>query len=408
MTNIFDPLSTAWTTMVTHKLRSILTILGVVIGVSCVIILMSIGQGTQQTITNSLNTLGPNILYVTPESAAQSSIGRAPVSGMLTLEDAQAIAASVPNINAVAPTNSIGMQVIAGNQNMTAQITGVTPSYQQVNNIQVVGGDFISQDQYTGFAKVALIGPTVATTLFGGENPLGKSIRIGNNIFRVAGVLKSKGASFSSTDSAVLIPLTTLQGMASKLTTTGQHEVSSIAVQAANKNSASAVKSAITSLLQFRHRIAAGVDNDFTVISMDEISASINTALSSLTILLGAIAGISLLVGGIGVMNIMLVSVMERKREIGIRKALGAEGAEIWGQFLLDASLLTFTGGLIGLGIGWGASSLITATGILTAVVTLNTVLLAVGVSVGIGLIFGFLPAWQGSRLDPIQALRSE
>ena len=196
--------------------------------------------------------------------------------------------------------------------------------------------------------------------------------------------------------------------MVSRLTTTGQHQVSSIAVQAANKTSASTVKNSIISLLQSRHRIAPGADNDFTVMSMDEIAASINTALSSLTILLGAIAGISLLVGGIGVMNIMLVSVMERKREIGIRKALGAEGAEIWGQFLLDAALLTFTGGLIGLAIGWGISALITASGVLTAVVTLNTVLLAVGVSVGIGLLFGFLPAFQGSRLDPIQALRSE
>jgi putative ABC transport system permease protein len=205
-----------------------------------------------------------------------------------------------------------------------------------------------------------------------------------------------------------LIPLSTLQGISSKLTTNGQHEISSISVQAANENSAPLVKNGITSLLQSRHRIAAGEGDDFTVTSMDEISKTINTALSSISLLLAAIASISLLVGGIGVMNIMLVSVMERRREIGIRKALGAKGPDIWGQFLLDAAVLTLVGGLVGVALGWGVSYLITSTGVLTAVVTSNTVLLAVGVSVGIGIFFGFLPAWQASRLDPIQALRSE
>jgi putative ABC transport system permease protein len=409
MKRLLSPLLTAWTTMVSHKLRSILTILGVVIGVSCVIILMSIGQGTQITISNVLNTLGPNLIFISPGSANQGSIGGASGStGALTLEDAQAIAASVPNINAVAPASTIGMQVIAGNQNTFAQITGVTPAFQQVNNIQVVGGDFITRDEYTGAVKVALIGATVSKTLFSGDNPIGKTIRVGNNILHVTGVLQSKGASLSSNDNAILIPLSTLQSMASKLTTTGQHEVSTIYVQAANKNSSPGVKSGITSLLHSRHRIAPGADDDFTVTSMDEISSTIDTALSSVTLLLSAIAAISLLVGGIGVMNIMLVSVMERRREIGIRKALGATGRNIWGQFLIDAAVLTFTGGIIGVLLGWGISYLITSTGLLTAVVSSSTVLLAVGVSVGIGIFFGFLPAWQASRLDPIQALRSE
>jgi putative ABC transport system permease protein len=406
---LFDPFITAWTTMVTHKLRSFLTILGVVIGVSCVIILMAVGQGTQETISNSLNTLGPNLIFVTPGSANQTSIGRASGSTeTLTLEDAQAIAANVPNVNAVAPSNVIGMQVIAGNQNMSAQITGVTPEYQKVNNIQVAVGDFITRDQYNGSVKVALIGATVSKTLFGAEDPIGKTIRVGSNILHITGVLQSKGASFSSNDNAVFIPLSTLQGIVSKLTTTGQHEISSISIQAADKNSAAGVKNSITSLLQSRHRIAPGNDNDFTVTSMDEISNTINTALSSISLLLSAIAGISLLVGGIGVMNIMLVSVLERRREIGIRKALGAKGSDIWGQFLVDAAVLTFVGGIIGVIIGWGGSYLITYSGLLTAVVTSGTVLLAVGVSVGIGLFFGFLPAFQASRLDPIQALRSE
>ncbi|MBN1189240.1 MAG: ABC transporter permease [Dehalococcoidales bacterium] len=409
MKRLFDPLLTAWTTMVTHKLRSVLTILGVVIGVSCVIILMAIGQGTQVTINDSLNTLGPNLIYVMPGSANQTSIGRSSGSTRaLTLEDAQAIAADVTNINAVAPSSTIGMQVIAGNQNMYAQITGVTPDYQRVNNTEVVGGDFITQDEYNAAARIALIGPTVSTTLFGVDDPVGQTIRAGNSILHITGVLESKGGSLSSNDDAILIPLSTLQGMSLKLTTTGQHEISSISVQAADENSAPAVKSAIISLLKSRHLIAEGEDNDFTVISMDEISDSINTAMSSITILLSAIAGISLLVGGIGVMNIMLVSVLERRREIGIRKALGAKGRDIWGQFLIDAIVLTFTGGIIGVIIGWGGSYLVSTSGLLTTVVTSGTVVLAFGVSVGIGIFFGFLPAWQASRLDPIQALRSE
>jgi putative ABC transport system permease protein len=406
---LFDPLFTAWTTMITHKLRSFLTILGVVVGVSCVIILMSIGEGTQLTISNSLNSLGSNLIFITSGSVSQSSIGRSSGStNPLTMEDAQAIAATVPNIKAIAPSNTVGMQVIAGNQNMFAQITGVTPDYQKVNNIQVVGGDFINQDQYTGSVKVALIGTTVNNTLFSGGNPIGQTIRAGNNIFHVVGVLKSKGASFSSNDNAIFIPLTALQGMVSNITVTGQHQVSTISVQAADKNSAAAVKRGIIAVLQSRHRITAGASDDFTVTSMDEISSTINTAMSSITLLLSAIAGISLLVGGIGVMNIMLVSVLERRREIGVRKALGAQGSDIWGQFLIDAAVLTFLGGIIGVIIGWGISFLITSLGILTAVVTSGSVLLAVGVSVGIGLLFGFLPAFQASRLDPIQALRAE
>jgi putative ABC transport system permease protein len=407
---IFDPLVSAWTAIITHKLRSSLTILGVVIGVSCVIILMSIGEGTQQTITKSLSSLGPNLVFVTPGSATQGGIRSAAGSALsLTLEDAKAIAATVPYVNAVAPSNSSATQVIAGNQNMFAQFTGVTPDYQTVNNIEVVGGDFINQDQYNNAAKIALIGPNISTTLFNGSDPLGKTIRIGNNIFRVTGVLQSKGGSpITSTDNAILIPLSTFQEMVSTLTVNGQHVVAIISIQASNKDLSAAVKNEVTALLHTRHLIAAGASNDFTVTSMDEISNTINTALSSITLLLAAIAGISLLVGGIGVMNIMLVSVMERRREIGIRKALGAKERDIWGQFLVDAALLTFFGGIIGVGIGWGLSSAITATGVLTTVVSPNTVFLAVGVSVGIGIFFGFLPAWQASRLDPIQALRSE
>jgi putative ABC transport system permease protein len=231
-----------------------------------------------------------------------------------------------------------------------------------------------------------------------------------NTVFTIIGLLKSKGESMmSSTDQTILIPLSTLQGIMSKsVTATGQHTVNSIAMQAASKDLIPQVKEEVTSLLQDRHKIAPGDDNDFTVSSMDELISTITSSTESMTLLLGAIAGISLLVGGIGVMNIMLVSVMERRREIGIRKALGARERDIWGQFLIDSALLTFAGGVIGVAIGWGGSFLVDHMGWTQTAVTSDIVVLAVAVSVGIGLFFGFYPSWQASRLDPIQALRAE
>jgi putative ABC transport system permease protein len=213
----------------------------------------------------------------------------------------------------------------------------------------------------------------------------------------------------NSTDETILIPLSTLQGiMSNSVTTTGQHSISSIALQASSKDAITQVKQDVTILLEDRHKIAAGADNDFTVSSMDDLISTISSSTQSMTLLLGAIAGISLLVGGIGVMNIMLVSVMERRREIGIRKALGAKERDIWGQFLVDSALLTFAGGIIGVAIGWGGSALVNYMGWTQTTVTSNIVILAVAVSVAIGLFFSFYPAWQASRLDPIQALRAE
>jgi putative ABC transport system permease protein len=410
MKNIFSPLATAWTAVVTHKLRSFLTILGVVIGIAAVIILMSVGNGVQASILNNFSNLGANLITVSPGSTTSGGVrGGFGSASTLTLEDAQAIAANVTNINGVSPTSNAGMQVVAGNQNMRVQITGITMGYFDINSsIEVEAGNYITQDDYDRYAKVALIGSNISSTLFQGDDPVGKTIRMGSNIFTVSGVLKSQGQSFSSTDNQILIPLSTLQGIVGSVTTTGLHSINSISVQASDKDSITTVEQQITLLLEDRHRIAIGASDDFTLTSTDQLTASITSATQSLTLMLGAIAGISLLVGGIGVMNIMLVSVMERRREIGIRKALGAKERDIWGQFLLDSALLTFAGGIIGVAIGWGVSKLISDSGIITTVVTSNVVLLAVAVSVGIGLFFGFYPAWQGSRLDPIQALRSE
>jgi putative ABC transport system permease protein len=410
MKNIFGPLSTAWTAVITHRLRSFLTILGVVIGIAAVIILMSAGRGAEASILKNISNLGANMITIRSGAATSGGVrGGFGSAGTLTLEDAQAIAANVTNINGVSPTSNSSMQVIYGNQNMNVQITGITLGYFEINNVLVQEGDYITQDEYDRYAKVALIGPNINSTLFQGDDPVGQTIRMGNNIFTVVGVMQSKGESFTSTDNMILIPLSTLQGIASRsVTTTGQHSVNSITVQASDKDSIADVKQQITLLLEDRHKIAVGAEDDFNLTSTDELTATITSSMQSLTLLLGAIAGISLLVGGIGVMNIMLVSVMERRREIGIRKALGAKERDIWGQFLLDSALLTLTGGIIGVAVGWGGSYLISRSGVVTTLVTSDIVIMAVAVSVGIGLFFGFYPAWQGSRLDPIQALRSE
>jgi putative ABC transport system permease protein len=409
MKAISSALSTSWTAVITHKLRSFLTILGIVIGIAAVIILMSIGSGVQASILSNLSQLGANTITVTPGSTTSGGVrGGFGSASTLTLEDAQAIAANVTNINAVAPTNNLNMQVVAGSQNMNVRITGITLSYLDINNILVEQGDVITQDHYDRNAKVALLGPNISSTLFPYDDPIGKTIRMGNNIFTVSGILKSKGQSFTSTDNSILIPLSTALTMTKSITTTGQHSVGSITVQASDKESITSVKQQITLLLEDRHKIAIGSDDDFSLMSTDELTDTINASMQQMTYMLGAIAGISLLVGGIGVMNIMLVSVMERRREIGIRKALGAKERDIWGQFLLDSAILTFVGGVIGVAVGWGGSYLISNSGVINTVVTLNVVLLAVAVSIGIGLFFGFYPAWQGSKLDPIQALRSE
>lgn len=408
---ILELLSTAWTSVSTHKLRSFLTILGVVIGVAAVIILMSVGKGATAQIVSNFTSLGTNLIYVQPGSSSEGNVrGGFGSATTLTLEDSEAIAEEITNLSGVAPYSTSMSQVIASTENMMVRITGVTPDYQTVFNVEVTNGDFITEYQYTRKSRVALLGSEVATTLFGEDDPVGQKIRMNSNIFTVVGVLKSTGSSTqNSTDQIILIPLTTLQGMMSRsLTTTGDHIVSQIVLEVSDKKYIDQVKEDVTLLLQERHEIEWGEDDDFSISTMDELLSTITESTQTMTILLGAIAGISLLVGGIGVMNIMLVSVLERRREIGIRKALGAKERDIWGQFLVDSALLTFAGGVIGVIIGWGGAFLVNYTDIMTTQVTADIVILAVAVSVGIGLFFGFYPAWQASRLDPIQALRSE
>ncbi len=327
------------------------------------------------------------------------------------MEDAAAIAEQVPYVEVVAPSYASSLQVVVGNENLNAQVTGVTTEYQEVLNIEIASGAFFSEYDYQRGVKVAVIGSNVKETLFKGADPIGQQIRMGTIVARVVGVLESKDRAMmvGSPDDAILVPLTTLQqAVAQPRTVQGERIVASISLLVSEPEQAIYVKEEITTLLRSRHRLGTNEDDDFRIISMEEIASFFSEATATMTLLLGAIAAISLLVGGIGVMNIMLVSVLERTREIGIRKALGAKEWHIWSQFLIEAALLTFTGGIIGVALGWLVSFLVDNSGLLNTVVTADIVILAVSVAVGIGLFFGFYPAWNAARLDPIVALRSE
>ena len=406
-----DPLSTAWVGVVTHKLRSFLTILGIVIGVAAVIALMSIGRGAEADILSRIEGMGSDLITISPGSSTFGGVRSAAGSvRTLTQEDAIAIQEQVAYINMVAPTYSTSLQLVVGGENMNSQVTGVPPEYQDIQNLEIAYGAFFSDYDYQRGAKVVVLGSEVKETLFGDNDPIGQQIRMGTNIVRVIGVLESKeGMWGSSPDSAILVPLTAMQQMvAQPRTNQGDRIVSSIVLAVSDEEQADYVVEGITSLLRERHRLGPGVDDDFRILSIQEISEAVSEATGTMTLLLGAIAAISLLVGGIGVMNIMLVSVLERTREIGIRKALGARERDIWGQFLVEAAFLTFAGGIIGVIIGWLVAYFVNRSGVMTAVVTADIVILAVSVSVGIGLFFGFYPAWNASRLNPIDALRSE
>jgi len=406
-----DPLSSALVGVVTHKLRSFLTILGIVIGVAAVISLMSIGKGVTASVLENIQSMGSDLITISP--GASFGFGGVRSAGgstrTLTMGDAEAIAEQVPYISAVSPSYSSNLQLVFGSENMNASVTGVTTEYQEVQNLEVASGAFFTEYDYHRGAKVAVIGSEVKETLFGDADPIGQQMRMGGNIVRIVGVLESKEVMMGGPDDAIFIPLTALQQtIAQPRTAQGERVVSSISLTVSDEEQAGYVVEEITSLLRTRHRLGTGVDDDFNIMSVQEIAETISETTAILTLLLGAIAAISLLVGGIGVMNIMLVSVLERTREIGIRKALGAREYDIWIQFLVEAAILTLAGGIIGVILGWLVAFFVDYLGIMTTVVSADIVILAVSVSVGIGLFFGFYPAWNASRLNPIEALRSE
>jgi putative ABC transport system permease protein len=409
MKKLLNFLATVWIGLSTHKLRSFLTILGVVIGVGAVITLMSVGKGAEADIISRFESMGSDLVTIRPGSFTFGGV-RGGMSQTLTMEDADAIAKQVPNISLVAPTYSSNLQVVVGSVNTNSSVTGVTPEYWEVQNFEIASGAFFTELEYERGSKLAVLGTNVKETLFGDNNPIGQRIRMGTIIGTVIGVIEEKGGMpGGSPDDGIFIPLTAMQQtVAQPRTPQGGKVVSYISLMVTDEEKSEQVVNDITALLRDRHRLGPGVDDDFNIMSMEELASNVSEAIGTMTLLLGAIAAISLLVGGIGVMNIMLVSVLERTREIGIRKALGAREQDIWIQFLVEAALLTFTGGIIGVIIGWGVSYIISSMEIMSTLVTPDIVILAVSVSVGIGLFFGFYPAWNASRLNPIEALRSE
>ncbi|MEK7806124.1 MAG: ABC transporter permease, partial [Chloroflexota bacterium] len=383
-------------------------------GVAAVISLMSIGRGVQQTITQRIESLGTNLLFVRPGAASQGGVSRAQGSAVtLTLEDAYALLDPLlsPSVAAVAPELRTSGQVVAGRKNISTQIVGVTPEYQFVRNFPLSSGQFIAPGHLETSSPVAVLGSGVAESLFGLRNPVGQVVRINGRQFSVIGVLESKGGGgFGSSDDQVLVPLTTVYyRLASQRTAQGGINVQIINVGVRSADAMGTAVGEVATVLRLRHRITR--EDDFTITNLQETVQALQEATGALVIFLGAVAGISLLVGGIGVMNIMLVSVTERTREIGIRKAMGATRLDILLQFVSEATLLSLGGGGVGVFLGLAISRLLNGKTLLGpqpmhTSFSWDIAILALAVSAIIGLFFGIYPAVRASRLHPIEALR--
>ncbi|HUT67614.1 MAG TPA: ABC transporter permease [Dehalococcoidales bacterium] len=400
-----------------NKLRSSLTMLGVIIGVGSVITLMSVGRGAEKSITSTLEGMGTNLIYIvsqTPGVQGLAAMGMA--SQSLTISDAEAIAERVPSVVAVAPVTENYAEVAAGDESAAAFIEATTPEYEQVLNYPTEYGQFISARNVASRDMVTVLGSKVASDLFGDEDAVGKKVKINGRQFNVIGVLAPKGGQMMgiSMDAIIVVPITTYQArLFPGQTVRGEDAVQQIAVQIESTDVADMVSADITELLTQRHRITEEGKEDFLIMTQEQMMGMIQQVTGLLTILLGAIASISLLVGSIGIMNIMLVSVTERTREIGIRKAVGAKRRDILLQFLLEAAMLSLSGGAVGIIGGWVVSWLIStfsaAAGItINALVSWDIVVLAISVSVFIGLISGIYPAMRAARLNPIDALHYE
>jgi putative ABC transport system permease protein len=403
--DIFDSLKMAGTTLAANRLRSALTILGIVIGNASVIGMVGVGQGAQRLAAEQFESLGPNLLFVSPGKPNERR-ATLTVPKTLVLEDANAIAAQVPAVKQVSPQIQSQQQVNYGNKNISTLVIGTNPEFLTVRSFDVERGRFINEQDVKRNNRIVILGPEVANKLFGVREPIGQQIRIKNISFEVVGVTKPKGSFLGNNqDDAVFVPITTLANRIVGRTSVYGVQVNFISVTAQNPASMSAAQFQIRNLLRLRHKIVG--EDDFSVRTQEEILTIVNTITGALTIMLGAIAAISLVVGGIGVMNIMLVSVTERTQEIGLRKALGATQQDILIQFLIEAVILATAGGLVGTAIGIGGISLVSWFTPLKASVAPMSIFLAIGVSSGIGLFFGVVPAQRAARLDPIVALRS-
>ncbi|MFA9262083.1 MAG: ABC transporter permease [Undibacterium sp.] len=403
---IADLTQEIYTAVTVNKSRSSLTVLGIVIGIASVIVMVAIGQGAQTAIQKNIQAIGSNLLIIRPGS--QQGPG-SPVQGAqgsaqsLTLLDIPALE-KIAAVEAVAVEAQVrGRQVTALGKNTNTSVTGVTAAYPSVRNVQMAEGVFLTESNERSLAKVAVLGPDVSTALFEGVSPIGQKIRIGTADFTVVGVTVPRGGTgFGSSDDVIYVPVTTAQQFL-----TGSKYLSNINVQIRSGEDMAIAAASVKSALLEAHGIDPDGAADFSIINQADIVATASSVTSTFTTLLGAVAGISLVVGGIGIMNMMLTSVTERTREIGLRKAIGARGKEIRLQFLVEAIVLTFSGGFFGIFWGFVIAYVMNRSGI-AAEISTNSVLLAFLVSAGIGIIFGYYPANRAAKLNPIEALRYE
>ncbi len=395
-------------TLTINKMRTSLAILGIIIGIGSVIALVSLGQASQASISSRIESLGANLLTVIPGGQSEGAVRGAAGGGTsLTTEDALAILSSpqVTTVDAVSPELTRRAQVTAGRNNTNTQIAGVYPAYASIHKVDMATGVFITQRDINSLSRIAVLGPQVVSDLFGANtDPIGQTIRINGQTLRVVGTTVSKGGSgFGNQDDIIYVPLTTAQSVLF-----GSTYISSIAVEAKSQNVMTEAENQIGYLLLQRHKLRDPSQADFSIFSQNDILNTASQVTGTFTALLGGIAAISLLVGGIGIMNIMLVTVTERTREIGLRKALGATKKIIIQQFLIEAIILTSTGGVIGMLLGITASYFITRAVSLPFTVEPMSIALAIGVSGMIGILFGWYPAQKASNLQPIEALRYE
>lgn len=404
-----DLLHETFSALTANKVRTSLTMLGIVIGISSVIIMVSIGQGAQNQIQSSIQSIGSNLLIVSPGATRSFGYGASSGRGSaktLTIKDVDAISAEVSNIAAISPEISGRYQITAKGTNTNTSVIGARPAYLSVHNITIQDGSFITDSEISSRSKVAVIGPTTRDDLFGTDaDAIGQSLRINGMEFKVIGVTKSKGGSgFNNQDDIIYIPLSS-----SQLFLLGDSTyVTSLSISATDSSAMTQVQEDITSLLLERHHKTSTTDADFNVMNQADIVSAASSVTSTFTILLAAVAGISLVVGGIGIMNMMLTTVTERTREIGLRKAIGAKAHDINIQFLTEAVTLTVIGGAVGIFIGWVVAYVITYFNLLQTTISPYSVILAFGVSTIIGIIFGYYPARRASKLNPIEALRYE
>lgn len=403
-----DIIHETYSALVSNKIRTGLTMLGIIIGIGSVIAMVSIGQGAQWSIEDRIQSIGSNLIQITPGAqggpGAQVSQGRG-TARTLTREDASAIALKISLAQAVSPELSSRYQIVGKGTNTNTSVVGVTETYPDVRNVKIAEGSFISDQHLKTLSKVVVLGPTVRDDLFGeGASVLGQTIRIKGVQFKIIGVTTVKGGTgFGSQDDMVYIPLTSAQKFLA-----GEEYVTNISVQVVDADSMAQAQTDITSLLLDQHNISDPASADFSIFNQNDIVETASSVTQTFTLLLGSVAGISLIVGGIGIMNMMLTTVTERTREIGLRKAIGAKRKDINMQFLAEAIALTLVGGLLGILLGILISLIVNYSGVLETSVSMGSVLLAFGVSATIGIVFGYYPAKRAAGLNPIDALRYE